>query len=210
MDIQDHIEDYAKQLRGNWQKFECFSWNRRWDLPDPENWTIVYTSGRDSGLIAQSNAAAIAKALEPFLEDEREDIYEESHGHWACGYIDGYSIRVHSLNEEGVPTEEYTPAFQKYCELLISEENYPILDEQDYDNRCYEATIDNIESEGRYLVKEGAKEDWAEDVYSWFCENDDNEIDDRDDRGGYPSEDAIARALKSLDMLDEEYAELAD
>lgn len=87
MNIQDHIEDYAKQLRGNWQKFECFVWFGEQDVPDPENWTIVYTSHRDSGLIGQSNASAIAKALKPFLENEPENIHEESHTHWAVGHV---------------------------------------------------------------------------------------------------------------------------
>lgn len=208
MDIQDHIEDYAKQLRGNWQKFQCFVWFGERDVPDPENWTIVYTSNRDSGLIDQSNSAAIAKALEPFFEDEREDISEQSHSHWAVGYVDGYAIRVHPLNKEGVPTtSEYTPAFQKYCELLISLENYPILNEDDYSQRETEATIRNIMDIGRNLIKDGAHEFWAYDVYRKLP---DTEIENVDDQGGWPSEEAVARALKDLNLLDEEYAELAD
>jgi hypothetical protein len=208
MDIQDHLADYAKELRGNWQKFECFIWHRERDLLDPENWAVIYTSGRDSGLATQSNAAAIAKALEPFLEDEQENIFNESHSHWAVGYLDGYCIRVHPLDDKKIPVlDEYTPAFRKYCELALALKNYPILDEEDWSNRSYEATVENIKNEGRNLIKDGVEEDWAENVYSWLYENEQGEIEDIDDQGAYPSEDAIALALKALDMLDEEYAE---
>lgn len=70
-----------------------------------------------------------------------------------------------------------------------------------------EATIRNIMDIGRNLVKDGAPEFWAYDVYQ---ELPDAEIENRDDQGGYPSEEAVALALKNLDLLDEEYAELAD
>jgi hypothetical protein len=177
-------------------------------LPDPENWTIIYTSARDSGLLAESNAAAITKALKPFLDDEQEDISEESHSHWAVGYVEGYSIRVHPLDDQGMPiTDQYTPAFQKYCELLLAKENYPILDEDDYSLRESEATVRNIMDIGCKLVKNDAPEFWAYYVYR---ELPDDEVENIDDQGGWPSEESVARALKSLNLLDEEYAELAD
>lgn len=208
MHVADHVEDYAKELRGNWMKFESFGWSRRWEIPDPENWAIVYTDNRDSGLIDKSNASAIAAAMKPFVESEQKDIYEESHRHWAVGYVDGYAIRVHPLDEEGVPiTDEYTPAFEKYCELLINLENYPILDENDYSHMEFEATIRNIMEVGHNLVKNDAPDGWAHDVYR---ELPDGEIENTDDRGGWPSEKAVAEALRALDMLDEYYDDLGD
>lgn len=208
MHVADHVEDYAKKLRGNWMKFECFVWSGERDVPDPENWTIVYVSGRNSGLLTESNAAAISKALTPFLEDEQEDISEQSHSHWAVGYLDGYAIRVHPLNEEGIPiVNEYTPAFQKWCELELALENYPVLNEDDYCQRETEATIRNIMEIGCDMVKEGVSEFWANDVYSKLP---DCEIENIDDQGGWPSEEAVAQALRTLGMLDEEYDELED
>lgn len=83
------LEAAAKAAAGNWREFVCFAWHRRPD--DADNWTIVYSHNRDSDLLDQSNAAAIDKAMEPFLGG---DVVVEHHHHWACGWIDGYSIRV--------------------------------------------------------------------------------------------------------------------
>ena len=57
------LQDAAKEAAGNWLKFSCFIWHRP---PDHANqWAIVYTHNRDSGLVDQSNAGAIDKALTP-------------------------------------------------------------------------------------------------------------------------------------------------
>ena len=89
------LEEAAKVAAGNWRKFESFAWHRARDLDDADNWAIVYTNNRDSGLLDQSNAAAIDKAMEPFTEADDPDVVAEHHHHWACGWIDGYSIRVY-------------------------------------------------------------------------------------------------------------------
>ena len=58
------LEDAAKEAAGNWQRWTCFVWDRERDLDDADNWAIIYTHNRDSGLLDQSNADAIAKAME--------------------------------------------------------------------------------------------------------------------------------------------------
>ena len=45
------LEDAAKQLAGNWQRFESFCWFRENEIADPDNWAIIYTHNRDSGLL---------------------------------------------------------------------------------------------------------------------------------------------------------------
>lgn len=66
------VEQLASGVAGNWQRFDSFSWWGRDDelIPDPERWCIVYVSNRDSGLVDQSNAAAIEKLLDPFTETD--------------------------------------------------------------------------------------------------------------------------------------------
>ncbi len=76
----------------NWQKFSCFAWFRKSDLKKPEDWAVIYTHNRDSGLLDQSNAAVINKAMKPFSEGDGPNV--ESHHHWACGHVDGFSVRV--------------------------------------------------------------------------------------------------------------------
>jgi hypothetical protein len=70
------IEEAAKQAAGNWGKFECFAWHRAWDIEDADSFAIVYTKNRDSGLLDQSNHAAISKALEPFTDGDDPDMIE--------------------------------------------------------------------------------------------------------------------------------------
>jgi len=104
------LDDAARDMAGNWKRFSCFCWDRLQEINDPANWAIVYTCNRDSGLLAQSNAAAIAEVLKPFSETENPDVVFESHSHWAVGHVDGFSIRVY---RDG----KITDAFRTYHAL---------------------------------------------------------------------------------------------
>jgi len=184
------IEDAAKEAAGNWQHFNCFSWHRTSEIDDPKDWTIIYTHHRDSGLIDQSNAEAIAEAMEPFIE--KGDVVTEHHHHWAVGWIDGYSIRVFRRGK-------ITRAFRKYHELVQRLTNYPILDEQDYSQREYEATIENLTVAAWRLINEfELPQNWATSVYDWFSDTDCAAIENSDDQGGYPTEDQLKRAFEAL------------
>src|SRR5262245_65566005 len=104
--------DYASladALAGAWQRFECFGW---WEKPEgvierPDDWALVYTSNRDSGLLDQSNAAAIAKALSRFPKTA----IPQTHNHWACGYVEGFALCVR--DERG----RISKAFKTWCDL---------------------------------------------------------------------------------------------
>ena len=71
------LADAAKQAAGNWREFRCFVWRRTLDRP--EDWAIIYTHHRDSGLLDISNASVIDKALAPY----GGDVLEEDHSHRA-------------------------------------------------------------------------------------------------------------------------------
>ena len=93
------LEHAAREAAGNWSSWTCFVWDREREIDDAENWSIIYTHNRDSGLLAQSNAAAIADALRSFSESENPDVVFESHAHWAVGHVDGFSIRIYRNGE---------------------------------------------------------------------------------------------------------------
>ena len=151
------LEEAAKQAAGNWRNFQCFVWYRD-DINDADNWVIIYTHHRDSGLLDQSNASVIENALEPFTEADDPDAVFESHNHWAVGHIDGFSIRV-------IRDGQITAAFRKYHELAEAMDVYPILDEEDYSNREYDATIENI-ADAAWRLKDDFElpEDWQGEV----------------------------------------------
>ncbi|MGD0519590.1 MAG: hypothetical protein ABSA26_18810 [Thermoguttaceae bacterium] len=183
------LEDAAQEAAGNWQHFDCFSWHRASELDDPENWAIIYTHHRDSGLIDLSNSEAIAEALKPFLG---KDIIAEHHHHWAVGHIDGYSIRVYRRGH-------ITRAFRAYQKLAQRLTDYPILDEEDYSSREYEATIENLADAAWKLKHEfELPEGWEQSVYDWFSEHDCAAIESSDDQGGYPTEDQLRAAFEAL------------
>ena len=186
------LEDAATEAAGNWKDWTCFVWDRERDLNDPDNWAIFYTHNRDSGLLAQSNADAITKAMEPFTDTDDPDVVMESHSHWAVGHVDGFSIRVYRHGE-------ITEAFKTYHELSEQLADYPILDEEDYSERELEATLENI-NDAAWRVKDEyeLKDGWESEVYSWLSDNRSGSVENRDDQGGYPEEDDLRAAFDAL------------
>jgi hypothetical protein len=198
--LADNVETAAKDLAGNWRKFQSFGWYER--PADPDSWCIVYTSNRDSRLIEQSNAAEYEKALAPFMWSEEHgehdaDVIPQSHNHWAVGHVDGYVIRVY---KDG----QITQAFRTYHELRTREADYPLLNEEDYSSREHEATWENVKEVGQGFARrnDGCElpdgDDWVSEVFSWLWDNDQSAVENRDDQGGYPSEEQMGEALAAL------------
>lgn len=204
MAVREHIDwsdiaSAAKLSAGNfltWRDYYCGD-----DSLD-EKWAIFYTHGRDSRLMAESNAAAIEKELDRFVNEDVEspDAKEYSASHWAVGWVDGYAIRVY--RDDGSITE----AFETYCGIQERLSDYPLLDEGGHSRREYEATLKNIESELYNFDYEfsGANEELAKEIYSWLWGNDQEEVYSVDDCGGYPDEDALESALRALGYLIED------
>jgi hypothetical protein len=111
------------------------------------------------------------------------------------GHLEGFSIRV--LRDDG----SITPAFEEFCRIKERLDDYPILDEQDYTEREYEATLENYATEICRL-KDGLPDGWAGEVYSWFSDHgQDRYIENRDDQGGYAPREKIIEALQDLGLL---------
>jgi hypothetical protein len=188
------LDEAARLAARNWREFSCFWWGREREIDAPDDWAIIYTRNRDSGLLDQSNAQVITDALQPFAQAEDPDVVFESHSHWLVGHVDGFSIRVFRNGE-------ITPAFMRYHELAASMEEYPVLDEGDYSNREYEATVENISSAARRLKDEyELPENWVSQVYSWFWENDQSAVENADDQGGWPSDEQLGAAFAALEF----------
>ncbi len=186
------LQSAAEEVAGNWLRFSDFAWHRKYDLESPEDWGLIYTHNRDSDLLDLSNSDVIAEAMQPFSEGDDPDVVFESHRHWAVGHIDGFSIRVF---RDGQITE----ALRTYHEIQSRLADYPLLDEEDYSAREYATTIENISDAAWRLKREyDLPEGWESKVYSWLWDHDDEEIDNTDDRGGYPSEEALQCAFNAI------------
>ena len=189
------LNEAAMAAAGNWENFQCFVWFRDGDVPDADQWAVVYTHHRDSGLLDQSNASVINREMMTFTQGEDPDVVFESHSHWAVGHIDGFSLRVF---RDG----QITTAFRKYHELLEQIEAYPILDDEDYSNREYEATVENIDDAAWKLKHDfQLPENWTTQVYDWLSDFRSGEIENRDDQGGYPSEEALRNAFAEIGFV---------
>jgi hypothetical protein len=186
------LEEAARTAAGNWRRFKCFCWWRASELLDADQWAIVYTQNRDSELLDLSNAAAIAKVLQPFVEARNPDVVAERHDHWACGWVDGYSIRVFRRGR-------ITRAFRAYHEVAARLANSSVLDEHDYSAREYEATVENL-ADAAWKLKRAFQlpSGWESQVYEWLSDHNSRAIENRDDRGGYPEQPELESAFVGL------------
>lgn len=126
MDLLDHAEDYAKTLAGNHERFDSFAWGDRPE--DGKNWTLVYTVNRDSDALDRSNDRVLAEELAPFVgwRGDGAECERQRHAHWACGWIEGYAIKVR--DEVGA----FTKPFLVYVEHLLALADYPIRSDDDF------------------------------------------------------------------------------
>lgn len=164
-----------------------FSYRGEKDLG--RTWAITFSKSRDSGLIEQSNYDAIKGDLEDHFP---KDVSDERFSHFAVGWVDHLLVRM--LDKNGKVTKAGIAALEWKDKL----ERYPVADDEDYTRREFEATIDNIKFEG------SLDESTSQAVYDWLSENDQSALENSDDRGGYPSEEQINKALKALGLLKEE------
>lgn len=189
------IATLAKDAAGNWRKFRCFAWHRASDLEDADNWMIYYTSNRDSSLREQSNEAEIDKRLKRFTYGAHPSVVAERHNHWAVGYVDGYSIRV--FDKRG----RITKAFEEVYRIREVLADQLLLNEEEYSEREYNATLENYRSE-LYSLKGQLPDGWEAEVYSWFHDNGlELCTENRDDQGGYADKEQLLEALEDLGLL---------
>ena len=186
------LEEFCRQLAGNHRQIRNFAW---WGRPDDDRrWGIWSLDHRDSGLIEQSNADAIRTELGRCFSARSVRI--ERHNHWAVGHVVALVIKVYTTR--GSPTV----AARKLHELLCRLGDYPLLDEDDYCQREYDATIENIQQVGGRMVKDDAPDDWPRQAFSWFWDHDQGAVENCDDQGGWPSEEQMTQCLVGLGLLD--------
>jgi hypothetical protein len=190
------IEEFCKEMAGNHFKIADFCWDRRSDLDDPQNWCLYHYVHRDSGLVDQSNGHVIETKMRPFVA--RGTAHLEHFSHWAVGWIDAVAIKVYS--KDGTPTKAVTVLF----DLLQKLDDYPLLDETEYCNREYDATLQNIRTQAIGLIMPNPPAGWESDVYRWLGDNDGSALENIDDRGPCPDDDQVKAALKALNLFRKE------
>jgi len=166
-------------------KFEPRCMKKWQDAPnymgeDLSDYFIVVSKHRDSGLLQESNFETIKRDFA-----DKEGIEIASFSHWAVGWVESMIV------SEDAPEDVLMELDEVICQL---QDHYPVYDEADWSQREYDETLENIKFEGKL------DDDTARQVYGWLGNYDETEIEGRDDRGGYPSQEAIQRALEAIGM----------
>jgi hypothetical protein len=178
-----------------WESHQrCYA---RFDRDDTEHdsWIVVpYTFCPNvASILDESNHEALIAALDA---TGSEDYVVRHHNHWATPY-DMILVRPGSA------------AFDAADSCIAALANYPVLNEEDFSRREYEATCQNIASElRRTTVERGGvevdSEELAGELFSWFWENDQSAVEATGDGGGYPTPEQIEDGLRGLGFVDPE------
>jgi len=185
------VQEAAKLAAGNWRKFGSFCWTGQNQCPYPDDWMIHSLATRDSGCTDRANAEVIRKAMAKY---ERGGKYKRTvvpmrMTHYTDGWVDSLCVRVFSK------TGRITAAFRRLFALLRRLEfEVAVLDDSVHSRIELEATHSNIQAIGWRHDKQ-LPDGWAEQVYDWLSYHEDREIEASGDSGGYPSEEAVERAI---------------
>ena len=209
MHINDHINELAQELVGNWRKFSSFEWDNS-NLPYADDCAIITLSHRDSDLLTLSNESVILRELAPYMavDDPDDDTcWRETHGCWAYGHRNAIVIRVYDN------AHQITAAFAVYAKSAITMADYPYLDEEDYVRREDECLYDNVIQTCRNVINhiddcELEAEDVAGNVKSWLWDNEQCECDSPESH--CCSEASVKRALVALGLIKDENVEEND
>lgn len=168
------------------------------DLPIGETWSqgpVIRT--RDSDLMEESNADALIKWLES--KTELEDLWQiQNASHWAVGWVDHLSFRV--LNDDGTVCD---PMVNFILEWKNKIDDYPLLDEDDYSDRQFEAFSENVESQIQYVLRQKYDDpDYSEEIFDkvwrYLMDKTNVDIGGNDGNGYYPGEDEILEILEKV------------
>ncbi len=192
---QQHLD--PAEFVGNWSRRRDFAWSDVERPDDAEAFGLFVLRHRDSGLIDQSNAQLIAAALAPF--ERCGDVVPLTCIHFAHGWTREVAVRVYRDDERDVPSE----AFVVLDGLLARLAAYPILDESDHAARERDAALDGIRVAliGSAVNCNALPDGWEERVYGWLAEHDERQLENTDDTGALPDEEAVIEALTALCLI---------
>jgi hypothetical protein len=185
----------AKVMANNHAQFDSFVW---YEAPeDSEVWGIYYATSDTAPIYAASNYDTMVKRLQKHID--AGFIRAEAHSTWVGPWVEGFSIKVFDK-----PKGKITSAFRDLYEILCELEDYPVLDEDDWSRREWEAIQEFASSEIGRLVDVDVHPDAVSQVMEWL-ENDRHPIElDGDGRTPWVDEVHLYRAIAALEIGDPE------
>jgi len=175
-------EQFAKEFAGNWGRADgpdsCWAFDEE---KHPEHWGLFLLVNRDTAdcSIEASNFAVMRKWFEKYLTGKNPSVKEVRITHWACGWIDGFGIKVYQDRRK-----KFTKAFLEFVEIKQILDGYGVLDDGDYTERRYKFACECVKDHIEYrLHQHSIKAKVWPLVYEFRDKypNDFDEIDDHSD-----------------------------
>ena len=168
---------------------------------DVENWCVVRHPAQGEGLIDVSNRHAIEEVrMNSYIEDNTAVI--------TSGYI---MVKVDDRDESDEklfgkkPKKNFSPteAFSEIDRIASELENYPVLDQEDYDARINQNLLDRINRNFSNIVRHDAPEDWTSQVLGYLSSK--NLLSEFGEGESDNDDEYIAEAMVALRLIDPEY-----
>ena len=158
-------------------------------LQSQQDWLVVPAArNRDSNLLDLSNFdAALA-----MMGGEGDNCEVHRFGHWGCGWF------------EIIIVKPDTPTAATAEEIEEALENYPVLDEDDWGKREYEAYVENVISACTPMLTDGEPDNWVDEVLCYLDENELGEASRQNPEQCGLSDDDAREALSVLGYIDDD------
>jgi hypothetical protein len=181
---------------GNWRKREAFAWSEQCRPDDAEAFGLFMLRHRDSRLVEQSNGRVIRRELTRFVESG--DVEFHRFGHFGYGWAEEVAVRVYRPG-----TTDPTDAFQTLARLNERQQATVIIDEIDYSTLEYEAALESFSTAliGSGVDRSALPDGWQVQVYNWLRDSDERQLENVDDQGASPSQEAVIEALTALCLI---------
>jgi hypothetical protein len=206
----DDPTEIADLAAGNW-KHQWPHGIEQSDVPtssDDTNWHLWWFGHDREDIMGASNTNAIYKLLAKFGKAGVNLVW------WNRGEMNGLLVKVY-VERGGKPSRTtLTDAFKAVCDIRHRLSQYSVLDDTDYSQRVYDDTIENICTELQrndllyYCYWAPPVEDannpvghvlkCAKALWEWFRENDEKQLEEVDDGGAWPDEEAITKAILAM------------
>jgi hypothetical protein len=150
---------------------------------------------RDSELLDRCNwQAALNYLNENYPDNENEDWYIHSAGHWAVGWVEKIMVRVFKNPDadDKFTEDNITEMYDDLVDFVSGVQEYPILDESLYSEMEYREVLDSIDQN----YPSWAASPDADIIYSWLM----NENFYAEEQ--YYNDDEVALACFVLEMFD--------
>jgi hypothetical protein len=151
-----NLEDAAKEMAGNHQRWQNFMWFGSSRVNKPENIMLAYTQTFQTGILEEANHEVVANLLKPYYSEEDDpNFVADDYGASISGdrnAAQGFAVRVYDDNGE------ITEVFEKLYDLASYYNEEEPLDEAIFDKINRQRMLEYIQGNLPYLCEKHGKQ----------------------------------------------------